>query len=140
MYGWVDRVIKCFKRWSIYYLFWEPVPNSDSTDVEGVAEVVNITLWLAVHAIVPWVGYDCRGKGMPRRPFCILQNMDTCCASLLISNVSHSSVLTRSHELIQRSQLLQTNQAAFFCTCSILFTSWSVCGFHASEAYSTSTT
>ena len=24
----------------------------------------------------------------------------------------------------------------FFCTCSIVFTSWSVCGFHASEAHS----
>ena len=33
-------------------------------DVEGVAEVEDIyTLWLAVHAIVPWVGYDYRGKG-----------------------------------------------------------------------------
>ena len=41
-----------------YYLFWEPVPNSDSTDVEGVAEVEDIMLWLAVHANVPWVGYD----------------------------------------------------------------------------------
>ena len=32
-------------------------------DVEGVAEVEDITLWLAVHATVPWVGCDYRGKG-----------------------------------------------------------------------------
>ena len=32
-------------------------------DVEGVAEVEDITLWLAVHVIVPWVGCDYRGKG-----------------------------------------------------------------------------
>ena len=36
---------------------WESVPSSDSTNVEGVAEAENITLWLVVHAIVPWVGY-----------------------------------------------------------------------------------
>ena len=46
--------------------------NSDSTDVEGVAEVEDITLWLAVHAIVPWFGMTTGRKGMPTRPFRIL--------------------------------------------------------------------
>ena len=44
-------------------MFWEPVPNTDSTGVQGVAEVEDITLWLAVHVTVPWVGCDYRGKG-----------------------------------------------------------------------------
>ena len=75
-----DRVVKCFKRWSIYYLFWESVPNSESMDVEGVAEVDNITLWLAVDAIVPRVGYDYRGKGNADKTISyqnLIQNMQS---------------------------------------------------------------
>ena len=98
--------MKCFKRWSIYCLFWEPVPNSDSRDVKGVAEVEDITLWLTVHAILPWVGYDYRGKGNADKAISyLIEHGCLLCTKFVIKSRDSRTLLHEIHDMEVKSKV-----------------------------------